>query len=75
MLFQIYEEGFQMNGDSGCASYVGEAEGESFLDACKNYIKKNKRGEIRKGTNGEKYACDWGCKWYPSELQARETFG
>lgn len=36
--FAIYEEGFSVMEGDGHARYLGSAEGEIFLDACKNYI-------------------------------------
>ena len=43
MKFEIYQEGFMIQGmDSPArADYVGSAEGKTFIDACKNYIKEH----------------------------------
>ena len=35
--FQIWIEGYAATGEHSTASYVGESEGETFLDACKNF--------------------------------------
>ena len=64
---------------SATAHYVGSAEGEDFLDACKNYIMKNPgSGYIKKvnylGLEYE-YACNWGCRWYPTLEEAKRSFG
>lgn len=71
--WKIYEEGFQVLEGSAKAHYLGEAQGETFIDACKNFIKENNRGEIRE-YNGVQYACDWGCKWYPTLEEAQKDF-
>lgn len=35
--FQIWIEGYAATGEHSTASYVGESEGETFLDACINF--------------------------------------
>ena len=78
-IFDIYEEGFIVMEGSAKAHYVGSAEGENFLEACRNYIAKNPgSGYIRSFTvNGEKreFACSWGCRWFPTLAEAQESFG
>lgn len=77
--FEIYEEGFCVMEGCAQAHYVGSAEGEDFLDACKNYIAKNPNaGYIRKfNINGEERecACNWGCRWFPTLAEAQRSFG
>lgn len=69
--YDIYEEGFQVMEGSATAHYVGSAVGEDFLDACKNYIAAHPgSGEIRNG-----YACNWGCRWFPTLSEAQKSFG
>ena len=60
---------------SGGARYIGTASGETFLDACKNYIKETGRGEIDVDSDGNEYANDWGCRWYPTLAEAQRSFG
>lgn len=44
---------------NGEARYIGTASGETFLDACKNYIKETGCGEIDVDSDGNEYANDW----------------
>ena len=74
-LYSIYEEGFVATGESAQAHYIGSATGVDFIDACRNFIAKTGRGEIRKDTNGNEYACDWGCRWFPTLSEAQRSFG
>ena len=60
---------------SGDARYVGTASGETFLDACKNYIKETGYGEIDVARDGNEYAKDWGCRWFPTLAEAQRSFG
>ena len=73
--YQIYEEGYRATGESAGAHYVGEAEGKSFIDACKNFIKKNNKGKINIDSHGNEYASDWGCRWFPTLEEAQKSFG
>lgn len=79
MKFTIYQEGFMIQGMDypAKADYVGSAEGETFIEACKNYIKEHPHcgGEIRKDDNGKEYACNWGCRWFPTYDEASKSFG
>ena len=40
MVYDIYEEGYAATGESRGAIYLGQGEGETFDDACKDYIKR-----------------------------------
>lgn len=73
--YRIYEEGYRATGESVGAHYVGEAEGKSFIDACKNYIEKNNYGRINIDSHGNEYAADWGCRWFPTLEEAQKSFG
>lgn len=73
--YRIYEEGYRATGESVGAHYVGEATGKSFIDACKNYIEKNKYGRINIDSSGNEYAADWGCRWFPTLKEAQKSFG
>ena len=75
-LYEIYEEGFSIMEGNGTAHYIGSAYGETFLDACKNYIKEHPgSGEIRAGESGRQYACSWGCVWFQTLSEAQKSFG
>ena len=76
--YEIYEEGYEATGERGYAHYVGSAEGETFLDACKNYIARKGYGEIYDGSHfadGKERAGNWGCYWYPTMKEAQRYFG
>lgn len=74
--FDIYEEGFRTNGESAYAHYLGVGYGESFIEACKEFIARTKYGKIYiDDTTGEEYACDWGCRWFPTLEEAQKNFG
>lgn len=73
--WEIYEEGFQVMEGTGHAHFVGVGYGDTFLDACREYIARTGEGEIRTDEFGEEYACDWGCQWFPTLYQAQESFG
>lgn len=74
MIWDIYEEGFKVMESDGQARWIGEGVGETFLEACKDFISKTGYGEIRKDGD-EEYACEWGCRWYPTLSEAQENFG
>lgn len=74
MVFDIYEEGFVVMEGSAKAHHIGQGDGETFLEACKDYIQRTGYGEIEKD-HGREYACNWGCRWYPTLYQAQEKFG
>lgn len=57
------------------AHYLGTAIGNTFIEACKTFIKKTGRGEIRRDENGNEYACNWGCRWFPTLKEAQKSCG
>lgn len=73
--YNIYEEWFCVMEGSAKAHYLGTASGETFLDACKNYIKETGRGKINVDSDGNEYASDWGCRWFPTLAEAQRSFG
>ena len=76
MTYDIYEEGYDATGEARGAIYLGKGEGETFLDACKDYIKKTGYGEIKTNpVTKEEYASNWACKWYPTLEEAQKWFG
>lgn len=74
-IFHIYEEGFSVMEGSVGAHYLGTAYGETFIDACKNFIAEGHKGCIRIDENGNEYASDWGCRWFPTLEEAQRSFG
>lgn len=73
--YDIYEEGFVVMEGHGRAHYLGGAYGNTFIEACKNFIKETGQGEIRRDENGNEYACDWGCRWFPTLEGAQKSCG
>lgn len=73
--YNIYEEGFQVMEGSATAHYLGTARGETFIDACKNFIRATQHGCIKVDNNGNEYASDWGCRWFPTLEEAQRSFG
>ena len=73
--WDIYEEGFVVMECSARAHYLGKGYGETFLDACKEYISRGNPGEIRIGTDGKEYPLYWGCQWFPTLEEAQKSFG
>lgn len=73
--YDIYEEGFVVMEGSAKAHYIGSANGEDFLDACKRFIEATGTGYIKKDAQGKEYACDWGCRWFPTLAEAQRSFG
>lgn len=74
MKFDIYMEGFATNGESAKAIFLAASEGDTFIEACKNYIKETGHGCIRVDKNGNQYASDWGCRWFPTLEEAQEFY-
>ena len=73
--FDIFEEGFQVMEGNAKAHYIGFGYGDTFEEACEEYIKRTGRGEKRKKDNGMVYYCDWGCRWFPTLEEAQKSFG
>ena len=73
--WDIYEEGFQVMGGSAKAHYLGKGYGETFLDACKEFISRGNRGEIRICKDGREVPMYWGCAWFPTLEEAQKSFG
>ncbi len=73
MKFKIYMEGFATLGERGRAYFLGTSKGDTFIEACKNYIKTTGQGCIRVDENGNEYASYWGCRWFPTLEEARES--
>lgn len=68
--YNIWMEGAQFTGGGFQASYVGAAEGSNFREAVRNWFKNNP--SINFDSNN---LTEWGCRLFPSEAQARKSFG
>lgn len=89
MKFDIWIEGYCATGESGTAQLMASnVEGETFTDAVMNWYNSNPE-EIEKAwgcldkrriyneddMSEETYLSFWGCRVFPTEAEARESFG
>lgn len=70
--YEIWMEGFLMNGGGAGATFVGTSEGIDFRDAVIKWYKAN---PIRLINFNEEHLTDWGCSLFPSKEQAMKSFG
>lgn len=71
MKYQIWSEGYEATGNSGCAELMGEVEAGDFTSAC---------SALFEGTEHEKYfdkqrLTYWGCRLFDNEQSAKKSFG
>ena len=67
-LFQVWREGWVATEDRGYAARMGEAEADSFEEACQIVLEGNKYFDPERLTW-------WVCHLFPSGTLARERFG
>jgi hypothetical protein len=89
-VWEIWSEGFRATEEHATAQKLGEAEGETFKDACDAYVRANswartagykrdyKPSDMMPGY--EHLAADhpptiWGCNLFDNEADARKSFG
>ena len=70
--FEIWSEGFSATGNSGTAQRWGNAVGRTFKEACLEYSRGDANFDNYFNLNRLTF---WGCKLYPSEEEARKSFG
>lgn len=70
MTWQIWREGFLITGGYSDASFVGQATGNSFKEACLNWFKKHPDPNFNPDTLSV-----WGCQLFCNETMARKSFG
>lgn len=66
--YEIWQEGFQITGNSSPAIFVAIIKANSFKDACDKHFKDNE-------LYNPKNLTVWGCKLFNNERQARKNFG
>ncbi len=66
--FEVWQEGYQATGQRGEASFLGETEANSFSEACDIICREDPN------YNKERLSV-WGCKLFPTEKEARKSFG
>ncbi len=72
--FEIWEEGYVVSGNSGTARFLGKYEGETFIDAVRNWANENP-DEKQYLTIEDGKADSWGCRLFDNEADARKSFG
>ncbi|MFF2798109.1 hypothetical protein [Lysinibacillus xylanilyticus] len=72
MLYPIWSEGYKATGQSAGAMCHGEAEGETFKEACVEFASTNKRF---KEYFDEERMTYWGCRLFDNSVDARKSFG
>ena len=70
--FKVYTEGYACSGDSAKAQYLGEFEGETFKEACKEALKQ-KSWDMR--YYDDKNNTYWACGFFDNEEDAIKSFG
>lgn len=66
--YEVWAEGYQCTGESGGAHLMGTAEAASFKEACDIVCKDH-------SSYNPEQLTDWGCRLYPTEAEARRSFG
>jgi hypothetical protein len=77
-IFEVWMEGYVATGESSGAHCLGTVEAENFDEACikvagEKSLDKTPEGELRRGRSGN-YSI-WACNLYPTEQEARASFG
>ena len=72
MEHEIWAEGFRATGESGKATLISTSKGKTFKEACINFSKTDP--DFRKLFD-ENRLTYWGCRLYPTHLEAAKTFG
>lgn len=68
--FQIWCEGFSATGDRGPATYVGEADGHTFREACVAWYAAHPDPNFDRKT-----LTHWACRLFDNEADARARYG
>ena len=67
-VWEIWEEGYRVNGGSGTAVFRGRVEAPTFREACEKFYKGDKLFDPERLTL-------WGCRIFDNEADARRSFG
>ena len=70
--FKIWSEGYSATGNSAGAHFHGEAKGEDFEKACRNFASKEPEFAKYFDKSGMTY---WGCRLFDNESDARQSYG
>jgi hypothetical protein len=69
-IYEIWREGFRIQGESGPAEQLGIASGKNFREAVLQWYEEHPDTNFNPDT-----LTFWGCNHYPTEQEARKTFG
>jgi len=70
--YEVWAEGFRATGNQDQAYYWGQAEGETFTEACQQLARINPA--FAEYFDAERLT-HWGCRLFPTEAEARQTYG
>jgi len=70
--YEIWVEGWKATGGGGRARFFGAAWGETFRDACVRHMAHREDADR---FFDESSLAWWACRLYPTEAEARESFG
>lgn len=70
MHYEIWMEGFMMNGGGAGASKLGDAEGKDFREAVFNWYKEHPSPNF-----DPIHLTEWGCGLFPTREEAQRRFG
>lgn len=68
--FDIWVEGYEATGQSSPAQYIGSAEGVTFEEAVRAWYEKHPSSSF-----DPQMLTLWGCRHFPTEEEARRSFG
>lgn len=71
---KLWMEGYNAQGNSDGASYLGEYEGENLLEAYTTYVKEKYKDNIPNYIRKDEPVI-WGCRVFDNEGDARKSFG
>lgn len=73
--FDIWMEGFSVTGGRGAAAYMDTVEASDFPSACQQLADRFEAEGRDFGDYDPEDLSFWGCRLFPSEAEARKTFG
>jgi hypothetical protein len=67
-IFEVWSEGYTMQGNTSCAMLMGVVVADNFKTACNKVLGEHKAFDKSRLTY-------WGCKLFDNEHDARQSFG
>lgn len=75
MKFNLWIEGYSATGEHSGASCIGKANGDTFIEACRNFATKENQRKFGGYSEQNGVPRFWGCKVFDNEGDARRSFG